>query len=305
MQPNLTTAAKPHDAPQFTLRQVAIWATLFSVALALLTQLGTWWGLILWLIAGVAVLAYPVYRTWYGFIPVAMVIAGAAILWLTPGIGHSPETNRRHECQYHLKHIGIALHNYHDRYGSFPPAYIADEKGRPMHSWRVLLLPFLEEGDLYKQYDFSEPWDGPNNSKLAAQIPRVYRCPSDSRSASPADTNYFAVLGDRSFWQGAKTVCMADVTDGLSNTLAVVESHGAGINWMEPRDLHILQMPAAINPLNGQGICSCHNQRDKGRGEFAHVLFADGSVHQLDNTTPPQTIEAMLTIAGGETFTFP
>ncbi len=306
MSTNPTVSAKPNDAPtQFTLRQVAVWIVWISVALALLSQTGTWWGLILWLIAGTAVLAYAAYRSWWGNFAAGLVIAGVAVFSLLPTTCGPPSAFRRSHCQNNLRQIGIALLNYHDTYSSYPPAYIADEQGRPMHSWRVLLLPFLEQELLYKRYDFNEPWDGPNNSKLAAEMPRVYRCPSDSQSLSPTDTSYVVVVGDGTIWQGAKPVSLADVKDGTSNTLLVVESHGAGINWMEPRDLHTLQMPATINPVNGQGICSCHNYHDKGPGDGVVVLFADGSIRWLENGIPPKTIDALLTTARGETVTVP
>ena len=297
MATNLTAAPKQHDPPaQFTLRQAAICITVLSVTLALLSQLGTWWGLILWLIAGVAASSYPVYRSWLGFIPVGLVMSGCAVFYLMPP--DQAKRNPRGDCQIHLKQIGIALHNYHDTYGSFPLAYVANKQGRPMHSWRVLILPFLEQEALYKRYDFNEPWDGPNNSKLVAEMPRIYRCPSDSRSASPTDTSYVAVIGRETAWPGASAVSLGDITDGASNTILVVESHGSGINWMEPRDLHTLQMPATVNPINGQGICSCHN-------ECVQVAFADGSVRTLKNGVPSTTIRALLTTAGGETVQVP
>jgi len=308
MRAETVSEAKTPESPmQFTLRQVAVWIVWISVALALLSQIGTGWGLALWIMLGVAVLEYAAYRSWYGFFAAGLVIAGIAVFCLMPTTYHPPSASRRSQCRYQLMQIGIALHNYHDAYGTFPPAYIADAQGRPMHSWRVLILPYVEEKSLYDRYDFSEPWDGPNNSKLAAEIPRIYRCPSDTRSISSTDTSYLAVVGDGTIWKGAKAVSLADVKDGSSNTLLVVESHGAGINWMEPRDLHTLQMPATVNPLNGQGICSCHNHKsnDRGRGECVQVLIADGSVRALENDTPSKTINALLTIAGGETVEFP
>ena len=77
-------------------------------------------------------------------------------------------------CSNNLKQIAMALHMYNEQYGSFPPAYIADENGNPKHGWRVLILPFLDEQALYDKYDFDEPWNGPNNSKLADSMPPVY-----------------------------------------------------------------------------------------------------------------------------------
>ena len=75
------------------------------------------------------------------------------------------------QCSNSLKNISLALQNYHDTYRTFPAAYVPDKDGEPMHSWRVLILPYIEERNLYDKYDFTEPWDGPNNSKLLADMP--------------------------------------------------------------------------------------------------------------------------------------
>lgn len=88
---------------------------------------------------------------------------------LTPRSG-AREAARRAQCSNNLKQIAFSLHSYHDRYGCFPPAYIADEEGKPMHSWRVLILPFIEEQALYDRYAFTEPWDGPSNRRLAGPV---------------------------------------------------------------------------------------------------------------------------------------
>ena len=80
-------------------------------------------------------------------------------------------------CTNNLKHIGLALLNYNDIFGCFPPAYTTDANGKPMHSWRVLILPFIEQQTLYKRYRFDEPWDGPNNSLLAKEMPSVFPLP--------------------------------------------------------------------------------------------------------------------------------
>src|SRR5262249_17806187 len=156
----------------------------------------------------------------------------------------------------HLKQIGLALENYHAVYGSLPPAYIADAKGRPMHSWRVLILPYLDRSDIYSKYDFNEPWDGPNNSKLAALMPDCCRSPSRSSKQPKTETSYVAIVGSETMWPGGKSVSLSDIADGTSNTVAVVEIENSGIHWMEPRDLSIYQMPMAIKPARGQGISS-------------------------------------------------
>src|SRR5262245_18129478 len=124
---------------------------------------------------------------------VAVGILGLLVLLLLPlSRGGSREAARRMQCSNHLKQIGLALQNYHDVYGSLPPAYIADANGKPLHSWRVLILPFLGERNLYEAYQFDEPWNGPSNSKLAEQVPACYRCPSRSGKQPKLETSYVA-----------------------------------------------------------------------------------------------------------------
>ncbi|MCI0358212.1 MAG: DUF1559 domain-containing protein [Planctomycetaceae bacterium] len=226
-----------------------------------------------------------------------MALAGLLVLVLigvgTSLLGPSVGAARRAACQFNLHEIMVALQNYHDVYHRFPPAYVADANGQPMHSWRVLILPFLEHKPLYDAYRFDEPWDGPNNSKLAGDL-KILMCPSDGTRGT-GQTSYVAVVGRGTAWPRAKCIDLADIRDGVSNTIMVVEVHNSGISWMEPRDLDVSQMPMAINPRvggkGGLGISSGHSL-------CAHAARADGSVFVLEEKTPPATIRAMLTIAG-------
>lgn len=102
------------------------------------------------------------------------------------------------QCMSQFRNVSFALQAYAtDNQGRLPPAYIADEHGQPMHSWRVLLLPYLDQQALYDQYRFDEPWNGPNNSKLAKFIPEVYQCPNEYGHADGSHpwTSYVAVVG--------------------------------------------------------------------------------------------------------------
>jgi prepilin-type processing-associated H-X9-DG protein len=161
-----------------------------------------------------------------------------------------------------------------------------------MHSWRVLLLPYLEQKHLYDQYDFNEPWDGPNNSRLAASMPALYACPSDDSTPGRGITSYVVVAGPGTAFDASKAAAFRDIRDGVANTLLVVETSGTQINWLEPRDLDLNQMTMNMNG-GGTEISSNHT-----RG--ANALFADGSVHFLSDTLPPQTLQGLLTIQGGE-----
>lgn len=193
-------------------------------------------------------------------------------------VEHAREAARFATCQCPLGQIHVALSNYHNVYGCYPPAYVCDKKGKPMHSWRVLLLPFLEGQAVYSQYDFSEPWDGPNNGRLAASLPpwirSLYQCPSAGLEGTPL-TSYVAVVGPSTLWPGEEcTKCTGNTGPGLDK-IAVVEIANSDIHWMEPRDLTIEQATAGIEPKSGLGISSHHPK----------------GVNYISPNWPPRTLE--------------
>ncbi len=200
------------------------------------------------------------------------------------------------QCDSNLRTLAVAMHNYHARYRSFPPSYLADEDGEPMHSWRVLLLPFLGHDDLYRQYDFDEPWNGPNNEALITMMPSEYTCPDDMLS-SYDQTSYAMIVGPGMLSDGESASRFADIRDGTSPTLMFVEAHGSGIVWTEPRDLDGTTMSFLIN--SGQiGELQGHT-------DYVLAAFCDSAVHELPDTTPPEDIRAMATIDGGEAIAVP
>jgi prepilin-type processing-associated H-X9-DG protein len=162
-----------------------------------------------------------------------------------------------------------------------------------MHSWRVLILPFLEQQALYDAYRFDEPWDGPNNRRFAEIALREFNCEADHEEASTM-TSYLAVVGPGTAWPGSQPVRFRDMRDGTDKTILVVEVANSGIHWMEPRDLHVVQMTPRINAPAGQGIRSRHP------GGGVNVLFADAHIQYLSQDVTEEDLRAMLTIAGGE-----
>lgn len=184
----------------------------------------------------------------------------------------------------------MAVANYHETYGCLPPAYIADSNGKPMHSWRVLILPFLDYPKFYKRYKFDEPWNGPNNSKLALDH-NIYWCPSHGDESD--QTCYVAVTGAKTAFPAGRSVTHADLTDGPSNTIAIVEIANSGIHWMEPRDLSFDDMSFKVNADPSRSISSLHELG-------ANVLLADWSTRFLGTKTPEDTIRSLLTIDGAE-----
>lgn len=183
----------------------------------------------------------------------------------------------------------MAVANYHDQHGHFPPPYVADADGRPMHSWRVLILPYIEHDNLYKQYKFDEPWDGPSNRALADKMPKVYAF-HGTHKPGLTTTNYLAVVGPKTIWRTGKKLTYKDVTDGSSSTILVVENQGLGVHWMEPRDLNWAEMDFALN--KPKGISSWYKD--------PAVTTADGQVVRLKPSVSPDTLRALLTADGGE-----
>lgn len=218
-----------------------------------------------------------------------VVLCGIGFWIFRPAVQQAREAARRSVCKNNLKQIGLGLHNYHDMYHSFPPAFIADKDGKPMHSWRILVLQYMTEKEqaLFKAYRFDEPWNGPNNSRLASQMPEFYRCPS-APQGSPY-TNYVVVRGPRTLFPGAEARRIADAKDGTSNTAMVVESAKA-VHWMSPDDMTVDEFLKSARATDGP------------HAKGFHVLLAEG-VHcrfvpaDLDE----RTLNAFLTIDGGET----
>jgi prepilin-type processing-associated H-X9-DG protein len=209
---------------------------------------------------------------------------------LLPAVQQAREAARRSQCQNNLKQIGLALHNYADVNGTLPPAYVADADGKPLHSWRVLILPYLDQKPLYDSYNFSEPWDGPNNSRLLSQMPSVYRCPSDPLGNGSTHTAYAGVFGEHCIFRGSAPVGFRDITDGTSNTLLVGETDGAGIPWMKPDDINVELHPSIGDT---QGFSSHH----AGGVQF---LMADGAVRFVSQHIHAPTLKSLFTRDGGE-----
>ena len=220
------------------------------------------------------------------------------------GCSDPTEIARRLQCHNNVKQIAIALHSYHEVYGCLPPAYVADKNGKPMHSWRTLILPYLEQKSLYNAYNFNEPWDGPNNRKLANTSLPVFNCPSAKKWDTPM-TSYVAVTGPGTMWPGRQSTKFEDVTDGLSSTIVLVEIADSGIHWMEPRDITLEEALGNSGNSIAQVPSSVHHSVG---GYFVRSLPLAGFITMSDGygeffCDRPSTddIAAMLSINGGET----
>ena len=211
-----------------------------------------------------------------------------------------PRGARRAQCMNHTKQIVLALHCYHDTHKTFPPAYTTDENGKPMHSWRVLILPFIEETGDWERYDYDQPWDSPHNLAVAETIPGFYQCPSSSSSST--DTNYMVITGPGTLFEGTEAKTMRHMArDGISNTAIVVEVAESGVLWTQPIDVDIEAFARGkVSPednLQTAGVSVAPSSYHPG---IIVVGFADGRVDTVSEETDPKVLRAMATISGGE-----
>jgi hypothetical protein len=214
---------------------------------------------------------------------------------LTPAVTAARTSARRAMSMNNLKQIGLAFHNYASANGHFPsPTLLGGEQKTIPYSWRVAILPYLEQDALYRQYRFDEPWDGPNNRKLIDQMPAVYSVSGPDGTASSRSTaSYYVFSGETtalgSAWSAGgrnSDASLTGILDGTSNTILAVEWQG-NVPWTKPDDI----------PFDPNGAMPA-------MGGFwpdgFDVLMCDGSVRAVKKGIPPLTLKALITRAGGE-----
>jgi hypothetical protein len=224
-----------------------------------------------------------------GFIGLCFVGLVLALIPVEKRMGHPART----PSQNKLRQISLAMMNYCSAKMRLPNAYTANEAGKPIHSWRVSLLPYIDQSNLYQRYSFDEPWDGPNNSKLHDIIVPAYCCPETiTAEAEVFRTNYVLVTGAGTAFDGAKKVSAADIGDGMSNTLAIVEVKSSNTHWMEPLDITIDEMIARFSDEKLAKEYCVHP------GEI-NIALLDGSTHTLRVPIDADKLRNLIEIADG------
>jgi hypothetical protein len=222
-----------------------------------------------------------------GPITSALSMYGYSAALLLPAVQKVRMAASRAQSQNNLKQMALAMHNYHDTYGMLPGAAICDKNGKPLLSWRVAILPFIEQAQLYQQFKLDEPWDSDHNKKLIAHMPRIYAI-AGVNNPGDTKTHYRVFVGNGALFDLRKGPRFTDVTDGLSNTLMIVEAE-EGVEWTKPDDLAF----DPDKPLPKLG---------KQTPEGFQAAFADGSVRFISKSVSEKTLKAMITRAGGEVF---
>jgi prepilin-type processing-associated H-X9-DG protein len=203
---------------------------------------------------------------------------------LLPAVQSAREAARRMSSSNNLKQMGLAMHNYADVYRKLPARAIYAKDGTPLLSWRVAILPFIEQQQLYEQFHLDEPWDSEHNKTLISKMPPMYASPR-----SPGESfhsNYVMPYGE-GLPGSLQKIGFQNITDGTSNTIALVEVDGEyAVPWTAPEDFDADEESLTdAFPMNGQGT---------------NVAFYDGSVRFLSQFIDEEVLHALLTHAGGE-----
>jgi hypothetical protein len=215
---------------------------------------------------------------------------GILVALLLPAVQAAREAARRMQSSNNLKQIGLGMHTYYDSHRKLPARANFDAAGKPLLSWRVHILPYLDEEALYRQFKLDEPWDSEHNRQLIPLVPQVYRNPSSP--SGPGMASYLAVVGKGTMFESKEGLSFRDVLDGLTNTIMVVEvDRDREVIWTKPDDWE----PDPNQPLSGLG---------KAHPGGFDALFGDGSVQFISITIDPEVFEALLTRAGGERVNF-
>jgi prepilin-type processing-associated H-X9-DG protein len=225
-----------------------------------------------------------------------LTLAPVAFAMVLPAVQAARTAARRAQSVNNLKQIGLALHNFHSANDHFPPVAIRDKSGKPLLSWRVAILPFIEQSGLFNEFKLDEPWDSPHNKALLERMPVVYSVPV--ASAEPGMTFYQGFRGPGTIFDPSSKngVGIREITDGTSNTIAVVEAREA-VPWTKPD----AEVPFdGAPPTRAESVQKLLTLLG---GHFPggfNALFADGSVRFLKTSINVITLRALITRNGGE-----
>ena len=214
------------------------------------------------------------------------------------GVIHPRSAYWRTQCKNNLKQIGLGFYNYSDVYNTFPPARL----GRPASSWRIALLPYIEERTVAGIYDLTQTWDSVANEPLQRKEVRTYSCPSRATSFDSAGrfyTSYVVPTGEETIFSSQQVTPFSEIKDGTSNTLLVVEACGTEIIWTKPQDVELSSYELSVNgpgSRKGQSNSMISSWHMGG----AQVLLADGSARFLSDDIDPKILRSLLTKGAGD-----
>lgn len=213
-----------------------------------------------------------------------VAVVGTLVGMLLPAVQQVRGASRRVTSMNNLRQICLASLNYESAYMNFP-SNIKDEDGEPLLSWRVAILPFIEQNALYEEFHLDEPWDSEHNIKLLDRMPDVFKSPNVD---SDTKTVYLGFQGEGTMHDpDEKSIGFGAITDGSSNTIFAAEANeNAAIEWSKPQDLEFDR----DRPGKDVG--------DLRPGGF-NVVLCDGSVHFVSSNVDSETLANMILRADG------
>lgn len=215
----------------------------------------------------------------------SMTTNGVLVGMLLPAVQAARASARRMSSVNNMRQIGLAMHNHYDVYRTLP-GNIVDKNGKALLSWRVKILPFIDEQALYDQFHLDEPWDSEHNIKLLSRMPDIYVDPNTA--TQPGMTVYQRPIGEKLIMNSDAGGNFRKITDGTSNTIMAVETlPDAAAAWTKPKDVAIDLDKPKSKLFDGK------------RAGF-NALLADGSALYLSDDTDASMLKALLTARGGE-----
>jgi hypothetical protein len=212
-----------------------------------------------------------------------VVVCSGLLTLLVRVIQAAREAARCMQCSNNLKMLGLGLHNFDLANGGLPPAYLCDEKGKPIHGWQSLVKPYTGYYSWRRTYSMKEPWDGPNNRKLQSYPDRTFQCLS-AQNESRLTTDYVAVVGPDTMWPGRERV---KLPEGNRDTILLIEMPDSDYDTWKPRSPTVEEFLEKIKSPTGKGIRCIHT-----RG-LAYVTVG-GEVRWFPPETDPETIRRLL-----------
>lgn len=237
--------------------------------------------------------ARPRRSRWIEWLAV-VAICGVLVALLLPAVRRGPgiRSGMRIQCKNNLKQIALALFNYSDTHGSLPPAYTVDSNGQPLHSWRTLILPYIEEQKLYNTIDLAKPWNDPVNAKARKMMPVIYSCPSTN--LQDGQTTYLAIVAPGGCFGGTEPRKLSKIADGASNTLLVLEvDSDSAVHWMSPQDADesVVLRRGSNSKLSHSG--------------GSNAALADGSIRFLGTPIAEAEVRALISVGGDDNDALP
>jgi hypothetical protein len=214
------------------------------------------------------------------------VVASGALAPLQGAVASARDSAKRAQSMNNLKQLALAMYGYYESGAKhFPSPASRTPDGKPLLSWRVAILPYIDRADLYKQFHLDEPWDSPHNKKLIEKMPAVFKSPRSK--ASDGRTGYLVPVGGGALYSSiADEPQIKDITDGTSHTIMIVEVDDLhSVIWTKPDDL-------TFEP----------GEPKKGLGKQILAAFCDGSCQIIPGAVDDKALKALFTRAAGDRY---